>query len=116
MTYNSKPTTLSLLSRILELEFGESRAQHYGLFEGLNAAAQDTAVELLEQSCHAGSVWCGSRGTKEIWEPVGIDTGIKTEEGIVDAIGRNNFRLFPRNVHRHAIHIKQNCCATQGRI
>lgn len=47
MTYSSKPTTLNLLSRILELEFGESRAQHYGLFEDSNAAAQDAGIELL---------------------------------------------------------------------
>lgn len=40
MTYSSKPTTFSLLSRILELEFGDARLQHYGLFE-------DPSAELL---------------------------------------------------------------------
>ena len=48
MTYSSKPTTLSLLSRILELEFGESRLQHYGLFEDSNSASQNAATELLD--------------------------------------------------------------------
>lgn len=48
MTYSSKPTTLSLLSRILELEFGESRLQHYGLFEESNVASQDAAAELFD--------------------------------------------------------------------
>lgn len=48
MTYSSKPTTLSLLSRILELEFGESRLQHYGLFDDSNAARQDPTTELLD--------------------------------------------------------------------
>jgi len=47
MTYSAKPTTLSLLSRILELEFGESRLQHYGLFEDSNAASQDAESELF---------------------------------------------------------------------
>ena len=48
MTYSSKPTMLSLLSRILELEFGESRLQHYGLFEDSNCVSQNTATELLD--------------------------------------------------------------------
>lgn len=48
MTHSSKPTTLSLLSRILELEFGEFRLQHYGLFEDSNVAGQDAAAELLD--------------------------------------------------------------------
>ena len=48
MTYISKPTMLSLLSRILELEFGESRLQHYGLFEDSNWVSQNTATELLD--------------------------------------------------------------------
>lgn len=48
MTISSKPTTLSLLSRILELEFGESRLQHYGLFEDSNYVSQNTAAELLD--------------------------------------------------------------------
>ena len=39
---------LSLLSRILELEFGESRLQHYGLFEDSNCVSQNTATELLD--------------------------------------------------------------------
>ncbi|MFT7470401.1 MAG: hypothetical protein ACI8XU_000289 [Kiritimatiellia bacterium] len=47
MTTSSKPTTLSLLSRILELEFGESRLQHYGLFEDSDYVGQNTATELL---------------------------------------------------------------------
>lgn len=47
MTYSSKQTTLSLLSRILELEFGESRLQHYGLFEDSNSVSQNTTTELL---------------------------------------------------------------------
>ncbi|MBL4727829.1 MAG: GNAT family N-acetyltransferase [Gammaproteobacteria bacterium] len=48
MTYSSKPTTLSLLSRILELELGESRLQHYGLFEETNATSQDAITELVD--------------------------------------------------------------------
>ena len=48
MTYSTKPTMLSLLSRILELEFGESRLQHYGLFEDSNCVSQNTATELLD--------------------------------------------------------------------
>ncbi len=47
MTYNAEPTTLSLLSRLLELEFGESRLQHYGLFEGSSAAGKEAAAELI---------------------------------------------------------------------
>jgi hypothetical protein len=39
---------LSLLSRILELELGESRLQYYGLFEGSNRVSQNTAAELLD--------------------------------------------------------------------
>ena len=48
MTTSSKPTMLSLLSRILELEFGESRLQHYGLFEDTNCVSENTAAELLD--------------------------------------------------------------------
>ncbi|PCI79278.1 MAG: hypothetical protein COB20_05185 [SAR86 cluster bacterium] len=48
MTYSSIPTTLSLLSRILELEFGESRLQHYGLFEDQNCTSLEVDTELLE--------------------------------------------------------------------
>jgi hypothetical protein len=48
MTYSAKPTTLSLLSRILELEFGESRLQHYGLFEDSKGESQDAGKELLD--------------------------------------------------------------------
>jgi len=48
MTYSSKPTTLSLLSRVLELEFGESRLQHYGLFEDSSHASPGSDAELLD--------------------------------------------------------------------
>ncbi|GJM12687.1 MAG: hypothetical protein DHS20C12_10900 [Pseudohongiella sp.] len=41
MTDSSNPTSLSLLSRILELEFGEARLQHYGLFEDSNSSLID---------------------------------------------------------------------------
>ncbi|MEX0962417.1 MAG: hypothetical protein WDZ52_00035 [Pseudohongiellaceae bacterium] len=41
MTGSIKPTTLDLLSRVLELEFGEPRFQHYGLFPA--AAGSDIA-------------------------------------------------------------------------
>lgn len=45
MTHTPKPSTLSLLSRILELEFGEARLQHYGLFaESVQADLADSAV------------------------------------------------------------------------
>ena len=48
MTYSSKPTPLGLLSRILEFEFGESRMQHYGIFEDSNCVSLDAGAELLE--------------------------------------------------------------------
>ena len=48
MTYSSKRTPLGLLSRILEFEFGESRMQHYGIFEDSNCASLDAGTELLE--------------------------------------------------------------------
>ena len=48
MTYSSKTTTLSLLSRILELEFGESRLQHYGLFEDSHSASQNADTVLFD--------------------------------------------------------------------
>lgn len=48
MTYSSKTTTLSLLSRILELEFGESRLQHYGLFEDSHSASQNADAVLFD--------------------------------------------------------------------
>lgn len=48
MNTSPKPTSLSLLSRVLELEFGESRLQHYGLFEDSSAATLDAGISLLE--------------------------------------------------------------------
>ncbi len=48
MAFSSTPTTLNLLSRILELEFGDSRLQHYGLFEDVEAANADKSNALLE--------------------------------------------------------------------
>lgn len=47
MTYTPKPSTLSLLSRILELEFGEARLQHYGLFTESCLAGQTDSAMLL---------------------------------------------------------------------
>lgn len=47
MTYSAKPTTLKLLSRVLELEFGKTRLQHYGLFEDSNAESADAVAELF---------------------------------------------------------------------
>lgn len=41
MTHSPTPSTLSLLSRILELEFGEARLQHYGLFTDSNVQEPD---------------------------------------------------------------------------
>lgn len=48
MTGSSKLTTLNLLSRILELEFGELYLQHYGLFADQETAILDPSVELID--------------------------------------------------------------------
>jgi len=48
MITSSKPTTVSLLSTVLDLEFGESRLQHYGLFEDLNGVSLGVDTELLD--------------------------------------------------------------------
>ncbi len=48
MTGSSKLTTLNLLSRILELEFGELYLQHYGLFTDSKATNLEPAAELLD--------------------------------------------------------------------
>lgn len=47
MTGIPKTTTLDCLSRILELEFGNSRLQHYGIFDDSKNAVVGTAEELF---------------------------------------------------------------------
>lgn len=48
MSASSKPISLSLLGRVLELEYGESRLQHYGLFDDSHDAGLDTEASLLD--------------------------------------------------------------------
>ena len=69
MTGIPRTTTLNLLSRILELEFGESRLQHYGLFDEAHDSLKDSARELLLAQQSFGAklqelVECGGPGAK----------------------------------------------------